>query len=189
LNWHVADFTLLRLSLNMEHMRFLKSAALTAHPGENFAIAHIECGFFWLRLTATPQHLVRIELLTDAPVGIKREPINSVLTLTITQLKQWLNNPSYRFALPTKPHGSIFRHAVWEQITAIPCGETRRYGDLAKALQSSPRAVGQACGDNPLPIIVPCHRVLSATGLGGFNHSISGDLTGIKQWLLAREST
>ncbi|MEY4592497.1 MAG: hypothetical protein RIR18_1392 [Pseudomonadota bacterium] len=169
-------------------MRFLKSSALGAHLNEEQAIAYFECGFFWLRLTATHQHLVSIEFVTNDPIEIELEPRNSVLALTVDQLKRWLNNPSHQFTLPIKPQGTIFRHAVWAQISAIPCGETRRYGDLAKALKNAPRAVGQACGDNPLPIIVPCHRVLSASGLGGFNHSVSGDLMGIKQWLLVRES-
>ena len=67
------------------------------------------------------------------------------------------------------PGGSPLQRAVCDQMRAIPFGETRTYGDLAKALGAPPQAIGQACGGNPLPILIPCHRVLSARGLGGFS--------------------
>ena len=73
------------------------------------------------------------------------------------------------------------------EIAAIPRGEVRTYGDLAKRLGSSARAVGQACGDNPVPIVVPCHRVVGANGIGGFAHAADGYLVATKRWLLAHE--
>jgi methylated-DNA-[protein]-cysteine S-methyltransferase len=78
---------------------------------------------------------------------------------------------------------------VWARIAAIPRGETRRYGELAAALASAPRAVGQACGANWYPLIIPCHRVTAAGGLGGFARRDEGDgfQTGVKRWLLAHE--
>ena len=76
------------------------------------------------------------------------------------------------------PFQARMRAALWE----IPCGEVIRYGDLAKMLHSSPRAVGQALGANPLPLLVPCHRIVAASGLGGFSCGIEW-----KQWLLEFE--
>ncbi len=73
------------------------------------------------------------------------------------------------FDLPLAPEGSAFERRVWQLMSEIPYGETRRYGDLADALAVAPRAVGQACGRNPLPILIPCHRVLAAHGLGGYS--------------------
>ncbi|MCT4557033.1 MAG: methylated-DNA--[protein]-cysteine S-methyltransferase [Pelagimonas sp.] len=73
------------------------------------------------------------------------------------------------FDLPLEVQGSEFQHAVCAAMSAIPFGETRTYGDLAKALSAPAQAIGQACGGNPIPLIIPCHRVVSATGLGGFS--------------------
>lgn len=72
-------------------------------------------------------------------------------------------------------------------IAAIPRGRTATYGELATSLGSAPRAVGQACGANPFPLIVPCHRVTSAAGLGGFANAREGWLLEVKRWLLAFE--
>ena len=74
-----------------------------------------------------------------------------------------------RFDLPYRVDGLDFQRQVCDLMYAIPLGETRTYGDIAKELGQSPQPVGQACGANPIPVIIPCHRVLSANGLGGFS--------------------
>ena len=90
--------------------------------------------------------------------------------------------------MPLRPSGTAFQRRVWEQISAIPNHQTRTYGELAIALRNAPRAVGQACGANPFPLIVPCHRVIAAGGgLGGFSRQRGGFLLDIKRWLLAHE--
>jgi methylated-DNA-[protein]-cysteine S-methyltransferase len=73
------------------------------------------------------------------------------------------------FDLPVRPAGSATERAVWREMAGIPYGRTRTYGALAKATGQTARAVGQACGRNPIPILLPCHRVVSASGLGGFS--------------------
>lgn len=88
------------------------------------------------------------------------------------------------FSLPLRPAGSGFEQRVWAEMQAIPYGETRCYGDLAAATGSAPRAVGRACGRNPIPIVIPCHRVLGKGWLGGY--SGTGGLR-TKQALLALE--
>lgn len=109
-----------------------------------------------------------------------------------TPLAQWLD--SYFSSSPTPlppfvpPAGTAFQQAVWAQIAQIPFGETRSYQWIAKSIGSHPRPVGGACGKNPLPLLIPCHRVLSANGLGGF--SMGGDAErslAVKRWLLAHE--
>jgi methylated-DNA-[protein]-cysteine S-methyltransferase len=85
------------------------------------------------------------------------------------QLQDYSAGRRRDFDLPLAPRGGAFEARVWQALSAIPFGETRTYGALAKALQGEARAVGQACGANPIPVIIPCHRVLSAAGTGGFS--------------------
>jgi methylated-DNA-[protein]-cysteine S-methyltransferase len=75
------------------------------------------------------------------------------------------------FDLPLRPAGSDFERQVWSAMQKIPYGKTQCYGDLAAAIGSAPRAVGGACGKNPIPIVIPCHRVLAKAGLGGYSGS------------------
>jgi methylated-DNA-[protein]-cysteine S-methyltransferase len=100
------------------------------------------------------------------------------------QLDAYFAGELSQFDLPLRPAGSAFERSVWDQMQKIRYGETRCYGDLASAIGSAPRAVGGACGKNPIPIVIPCHRVLSKAGLGGY--SGSGGLK-TKQALLALE--
>jgi methylated-DNA-[protein]-cysteine S-methyltransferase len=86
------------------------------------------------------------------------------------QLDAYFAGKRHDFDLALAPRGSAFERRVWQLMTEIPYGETRSYGELAQALAAAPRAVGQACGRNPLPILIPCHRVLAAGGaLGGYS--------------------
>lgn len=73
------------------------------------------------------------------------------------------------FTLPLAPRGSDFQQGFYAALCAIPFGETRTYGDLAGDLNVSAQAIGQACGANPIAILIPCHRVLAATSLGGYS--------------------
>ena len=91
------------------------------------------------------------------------------------------------FDLPFVPSGTPFQLRVWHALMNIPAGQSTTYGALAKQLGTAARAVGQACGSNPLPILIPCHRVVAAHGLGGFMHASSGAPLDVKSWLLAHE--
>ncbi len=89
------------------------------------------------------------------------------------------------FDLPLAPRGSAHACAVWQAMRAIPAGRTLSYGAIARAIGSSPRAVGGACGRNPIPVIIPCHRVIGADGaLGGYSGA-GGAQT--KRFLLSHE--
>lgn len=114
-------------------------------------------------------------------------PANALAERACVQIEKYVANPGYRFKLPLKRVGTVFQRRVWDQIAAIPCGQTRTYGDLARILRSAPRAVGQACGSNYFPLVIPCHRVVAASGLGGFAHHASGYLLDVKRALLAHE--
>ena len=103
------------------------------------------------------------------------------------QIEAYVADPVFSFRVPLRRMGTDFQRRVWDALAQIPCGETRTYGDIARLLRSSPRAVGQACGTNFFPLVIPCHRVVAATGLGGFAHHSSGYLIEVKRWLLAHE--
>lgn len=104
------------------------------------------------------------------------------------QLEGYKRDPNTRFDLPIVIEGSPLQKAVWRAMCAIPRGRTRTYGDLAKELDTDPREVGQACGDNRLPLVIPCHRIVAANGIGGFAHATSGYLVEAKRWLLMHEA-
>ena len=98
-------------------------------------------------------------------------------------------DPDFRFDLPLFEAGTAFQRKVWETIGAIPRGSVRTYGQLAKLIGSAPRAVGQACGANWFPLIIPCHRVTASGGLGGFSNQDdeNGFHLSVKRWLLRHE--
>jgi methylated-DNA-[protein]-cysteine S-methyltransferase len=107
---------------------------------------------------------------------------------TAEQIERYFERASAKFDLPLASVGTAFQQRVWQAISDIPPGAVRTYGQLAKQLGSAPRAVGQACGANYFPIVIPCHRVVSSSGIGGFaNHAEEGFFRNIKRWLLAHE--
>jgi len=107
------------------------------------------------------------------------------------QLEGYRANPDAPFDLPLLIEGTPFQRRLWSALCEIPRGKTVTYGELARRLGAPGlemrRAVGQACGDNRLPIVIPCHRVVAANGLGGFAHATGGYLLEAKRWLLAHE--
>ena len=103
------------------------------------------------------------------------------------ELDAYFADSSHRFGCTMAASGTPFQHRVWALIAAIPAGQTRTYGKLAAALGSSARAVGGACRANPLPLAVPCHRVVGSRGLGGFAGDTDGRLLAAKRWLLDHE--
>ena len=117
--------------------------------------------------------------------GPARVPKGSVLRAAARWIDEYFEGKPGPIAFPVAAAGSPFQRRVWDAIAAIPSGQTRSYGDLARDLATSARAVGGACGANPLPLVVPCHRVVAADGtLGGFS---GGAGTATKASLLRRE--
>jgi methylated-DNA-[protein]-cysteine S-methyltransferase len=115
-------------------------------------------------------------------------PADATAERTCRQIERYLADGEFRFDLPLAPTGTAFRRRVWNALSAIPAGEPRTYGELARQLHTAPRAIGGACGANPIPLVVPCHRVVGAHGsLGGFMGVTDGDPIAIKRWLLAHE--
>jgi methylated-DNA-[protein]-cysteine S-methyltransferase len=103
------------------------------------------------------------------------------------ELRAYFADSRHAWKLPLGFEGSDHQRRVWRALARIPAGEVRSYGEIAKRLRSSARAVGGACRRNPIPIVVPCHRVVAAGGVGGFMGRQSGSALDVKRWLLAHE--
>jgi len=144
---------------------------------------------------AFPAMHVGISIEDEKLVGVRylprstplREPSSRFAGRVARQLERYRDDPDTEFDLPLAIGGTEFQQRVWRVMQRIPRGKTRTYGDVAKSLGSAARAVGQACGENRLPIIIPCHRIIAAGGIGGFAHSRGGYLLEAKRWLLAHE--
>ncbi len=118
---------------------------------------------------------------------LPQAPASPFAQTVCEQLKAYFNDPDYKFDLRLNFSGTDHQRKVWKAMSAIPRGKTRQYGELASEMASSARAVGQACGANPMPIVIPCHRVVSKAGLGGFANHSTGPTLDIKHWLLNHE--
>jgi methylated-DNA-[protein]-cysteine S-methyltransferase len=128
--------------------------------------------------------------LVYLPAGFApKMPLDAVAEIAMIQLDRYLADPDFRFDLPLAAAGTVFQRKVWAAISSIPRGQVLTYGQLARQVQSAPRAVGQACGANWFPLVIPCHRVTAAGGLGGFSNHADADgfHVGVKRWLLAHE--
>jgi methylated-DNA-[protein]-cysteine S-methyltransferase len=121
------------------------------------------------------------------PSALPKIPANALAERAARQLERYREDPDTRFDLPLLIEGTPFQRRLWQALCEIPRGKTLTYGELARRLGGEARAVGQACGDNRLPIVIPCHRVVAANGIGGFAHSTGGYLLEAKRWLLAHE--
>lgn len=110
---------------------------------------------------------------------------DAVVERAAEQLAAYFAGQLCHFDLPLETGGSAFRKSVWAAMRAIPPGRTLSYGDVARKLDSAPRAVGGACGKNPIVIVVPCHRIVGSSGLGGFGGRERR--VDIKSWLLDHE--
>jgi methylated-DNA-[protein]-cysteine S-methyltransferase len=129
------------------------------------------------------------ELVYLPPHFEEKAPQDAVAEQAAVQVGRYFEDADYRFDLPLADAGSVFQRRVWDLIQGIPRGSVRTYGQIAKLLESAPRAVGQACGANWFPLVIPCHRVTASGGLGGFaNHDEeNGFHLSVKRWLLRHE--
>lgn len=140
---------------------------------------------FALGVSCDEDEITGIEFLEARPEVAPDTPLAAE---AVRQLAAYLADPTFVFSLPLRAAGTPFQRRVWAQIAAIPLGRVETYGQLAKNIKNAPRAVGQACGANPYPLVVPCHRVIAAGGgLGGFNRHGGGFLLDVKRWLLHHE--
>jgi len=149
----------------------------------------------WDVIIEFPKMKVAVETRGDKVAGIRylppatatMEPRNALAERAVRQLERYREDPDTKFDLPLLVEGTEFQRRLWSALCEIPRGRTLTYGEMARKLEGDARAVGQACGDNRLPIVIPCHRVVAADGLGGFGRSTGGYLLEAKRWLLMHE--
>ena len=149
--------------------------------------ACVRTPFATLGISANERFVTGIRFLDPAtPAKMPRR--DTIAHLACVQLYSYLEDARFTFDLPLRLAGTRHRLAVWEAMQRIPAGGTRTYGEVAGELKSSARAVGGACGANPIPVIVPCHRIVASNGLGGFMGAAGeGFERSIKRWLLEHE--
>ena len=141
---------------------------------------------FAIGVRCSDGEITAIEFLEPRPEQAPSTPLGAE---AVRQLHAYLNDPTFEFDLPLRSAGTAFQRRAWAEIATIPSGETHTYGQLAQNIGSAPRAVGQACGANPYPVVVPCHRVVAiGGGLGGFARERGGFLIDVKRWLLQHEN-
>lgn len=117
----------------------------------------------------------------------EQAPLNQATAEVVAQLRAYFHDAHQPFSVALALAGSAFQQRVWQALQSIPVGTVCTYGALAQQLGTAPRAIGGACRTNPLPILIPCHRVVSVHGLGGYTGEITGDPLAIKRWLLQHE--
>jgi len=148
--------------------------------------AKLAAPFGMVGICCAENELVCLQFLP--PETAPQAPLDALSEAICAQILAYCQDAEFVFDVPLQRVGSEHQRRVWQAMCAIPIGQTEYYGQLAMRLHSSPRAVGQACGANPIPLIVPCHRVVSKSGMGGFMHHSEGYALDIKRWLLAHEA-
>jgi methylated-DNA-[protein]-cysteine S-methyltransferase len=160
---------------------------------QNFAIndyyqARVKAPFGTLGVRVEGEVVSEIVFLPKSVTALA--PRTRLAEKAAKQIARYLDDPEYRFKLPLKQVGTPFQRRVWGAISTIPSGKTLSYGAIARQIRTGPRALGQACGANWFPLVVPCHRVVASAGLGGFgseDEDEGGYHLMIKRWLLGHE--
>ncbi len=157
---------------------------LRYHRGMDYQ-ARLATPFAVLGIRSDAGALLGIDFLPQSEQA--QPPLDAFAARVCEKLSEYLINPDTDFDIPYRLEGTCHQRRVWQAMLEIPRGSTLSYGELAMQLHSGAQAVGQACGANPIPIVIPCHRVVGRKGLGGFMKHGSGASLDIKRWLLAHE--
>lgn len=156
---------------------------MTANPATFDSVLELPWAQLGVRIKGG--HIIEVSLSTE-PLG--EIPEGAPLAQRVQQLlADYLQGGDWPEDLPLAPVGTPFQQRVWRLLRAIPAGHTRTYGDIARELSTSPRAVGGACRANPIVLLIPCHRVVAANGEGGFAGQREGAWPAIKHRLLQLE--
>jgi methylated-DNA-[protein]-cysteine S-methyltransferase len=153
----------------------MASISFTTEIGEITLFCKGDCLTQLVIGTTPPAHSLEIEDTLELQTLLKAK----------AELIDYFSGKQHHFTLKIAQTGTAFREQVWALMRTIPFGQTLSYALAAKLLNTSPRALGGACGANPLPILTPCHRIVGSTGLGGFS---GGAGLATKSWLLTHEN-
>ncbi len=129
------------------------------------------------------EHFIFNAFFTEKVGTAANHPLSDLIA---AELSAYFSDPHHRFQLQLKPQGSIYQQKVWNALLVIPVGRTLTYGELSQKLQSSPRAIGQACKRNPIALFIPCHRVVGKNDIGGYMGN--PDALSYKSSLLSHEA-
>jgi methylated-DNA-[protein]-cysteine S-methyltransferase len=155
-------------------------------PADPIYALAVESPVGWLGIRTDGSALTALDILPDRPAtaGV---PDPAATCAGAALARYFGGDPAALADLPVAPAGTPFQRRVWQRLSAIPPGEALSYGALARELGTSARAVGGACRTNPIPLVIPCHRVVAANGLGGYSGERGGDWLAKKRWLLVHE--
>jgi len=145
----------------------------------------INTPFCDLKVHCQADKIVAVDFVKSGQAG--QDSSHNLLKQVKQQLQAYCRSSAILFDLPLAPKGTNFQQRVWAELCKIPPGQVKTYGEIAQQLATSPRAVGNACRKNPIPVIIPCHRVVSQKGIGGFAGATDGDYLQIKRHLLRHE--
>lgn len=136
-----------------------------------------------LGISTLGQLLTRLDFLAEDRELIA--PHEEIVDRIVNQFNQYFQYSNFQFNIPYQLQGTPFQNRVWQTLSKLPIQKTISYGTLAKKLNTGARAIGNACRANPLPILIPCHRVIGQGNLGGYKGK--GKEISIKTWLLNHE--
>lgn len=141
-----------------------------------------------LVLTVQGSALINISMSLDKPAlaGLSKD-MPEAMRIIARELRLYSEHAHNDWTISLPESGTAFQRKVWSYLQTIPMGTTQSYGEVATALSSSARAVGNACRANPYLLVVPCHRVVKSNNIGGFGGKIDGQAIAVKQWLLTHE--
>jgi methylated-DNA-[protein]-cysteine S-methyltransferase len=143
--------------------------------------AAIETEIGWLEVMADAEAITHLNWRSIKPARLSGSPL---VERAAEELKAYLSGKRRQFDLPLRAEGSDFARAVWDIMLAIPYGETLTYGEVAARLNMPAQAIGQACGQNPIAVVIPCHRITGTNWLGGYSSELG---LKAKQYLLDLE--
>ncbi len=138
-------------------------------------------------IRTSDNYLLGINYLGDSKLIIKPKTI--MAKETVEQVLCYFADPKFSFEIPFSLNVTPFQERVLQALRKIPVGATQTYAELAQLLETKPRPIGNACRKNPIPIVIPCHRIIASTGMGGYDGAIKGPILEIKRWLLQHECT
>ena len=150
--------------------------------------ASIKTPFVHLGISMVNNRLAAIDFIESED---EIYPADQTTQNVCNRIRQYLQDSKAidPFDIPCTFAGTAFQQKVWNALKKIPSGKVVTYGELANKLGTSARAVGNACRNNPIPLVIPCHRVVSSCGIGGYAGDTSGDLLKFKSWLLQHEGS
>jgi methylated-DNA-[protein]-cysteine S-methyltransferase len=137
-----------------------------------------------LSITIVDQKLANINFSQEQKPCAK---LTGIAVEVYDQLQRYFADPKFEFDLPLLLNGTIFQQRIWRELNKIPVGTVVTYKQMADQFNTSPRVVGNFCRENPVPIVIPCHRVVAKNSCGGYGGKITDDMLSIKKWLLKHE--